>query len=208
MIQTVIFDLSEVLIAGLLGVEEELSPRLSLPPEAVLAAFGGDLLDEICRGEITEEQYLARILVREKWDISQDELKQIIRLNFHRRVAGMDAILERLAARCDLFLLSDHAREWAKYIQDQHPFLQMFKERLFSYELRQVKKEPSTFTKVLHIIQRKPEDCLLIDDSPTNIASAASVGVKGIRFENAAQLSMNLNDMNFRDEISTMKRSA
>jgi len=207
MIRTVIFDLSEVLIAGLLGVEEALSPRLSLPPEAVLAAFGGDVLDEICRGEITEGQYLARILAREGWDIPEGELKQIIRLNFHRRIPGMDEILGGLATQCEVFLLSDHAREWAEYIQAKHSFLQIFKMRLFSFELRQVKKEPSTFTKVLHIIQRKPEDCLLIDDSPTNIASAASVGIKGIRFENAAQLSMNLNDMNFRDEISTMKRS-
>ncbi|MBM3179841.1 MAG: hypothetical protein FJZ86_05750 [Chloroflexi bacterium] len=66
MIRTIIFDLSEVLIAGLLGAEKTLSPRPSLPPETILAALGGNLLDKIYRGEITEKQYLARILVREK----------------------------------------------------------------------------------------------------------------------------------------------
>jgi HAD superfamily hydrolase (TIGR01509 family) len=196
MTQTIIFDLSEVLIAGLLGVEQTLAQRLSMPPETILAALGGDLLNEICQGAITEEHYLARILASEKWDVSESELKQTIRENFHHRVAGMDGVLEKLAAQRELFLLSDHAREWAGYIQDMHPFLRIFRARFFSYELRQVKKDPSTFTRVLQLIQREPEECLLIDDSPTNIASAASVGIKGIRFENAAQLSSNLAGMN------------
>jgi hypothetical protein len=61
MIRTIIFDLSEVLIAGLLGVEHILSPRLSLPPETILAALGGGSLRELCRGLITEEEYLAGV---------------------------------------------------------------------------------------------------------------------------------------------------
>lgn len=196
MIRTIIFDLSEVLIAGLLGVEKALSLRLSLPPATILAVLGGDLLIEICRGEITEEQYLGRILANEGWDISEGELKQAIRLNFHRRIPGMNGILNELAVKYEVFLLSDHAREWAEYIQTEHSFLHILRTRLFSYELQQIKKVPSTFTKVLQIIQRKPEECLLIDDSPMNIISAKSVGLKGIRFENATQLSNNLHDMN------------
>lgn len=72
----------------------------------------------------------------------------------------------------------------------------MFRERFFSYELGRVKKDPVTFTMVLQRIKRQPEECLLIDDSPVNIASAESVGIKGIRFENAVELTNRLVGMN------------
>ena len=39
-IKTIIFDLSEVLVAGLCGVDETLAPRVGSPPSEVLSAGG------------------------------------------------------------------------------------------------------------------------------------------------------------------------
>ncbi len=104
----------------------------------------------------------------------------------------MEMLLDQLAMRHELVLLSDHAREWIEYIQEIHPFLRLFQSHHFSYELRQIKRQPSTFTKVLQRIQRQPSECLFIDDSPSNIASAAAIGLAGIQFENAQQLAKEL----------------
>lgn len=70
MIRTIIFDLSEVLIPGLIGIEEPLSVRLQVASEEVLAAFGGRLLEDLCRGNLSEDVYLSRIVRAERWEIS------------------------------------------------------------------------------------------------------------------------------------------
>ena len=47
MLYTIIFDLSEVLISGLLGIERPLSEELQILEEKVLPAFGGGLLEAL-----------------------------------------------------------------------------------------------------------------------------------------------------------------
>src|SRR5436305_1202527 len=69
-IRVIIFDLSEVLIAGLCGVEESLALRFRRPGPEILSAFGGELLIRLCRGEISEDFYLESIIANNAWEIS------------------------------------------------------------------------------------------------------------------------------------------
>jgi FMN phosphatase YigB (HAD superfamily) len=192
MIRTMIFDLSEVLIAGLVGIEKSLSTRLRIRENLVLPAFGGDHLEDVLCGRITEDYYLTQITRRQGWDISVDELKDVIRANLERRVPGMDAVLGRLSVRRDLVLLSDHAIEWVEYVRSVHPFLRVFRAQFYSCELGQTKREPSTFRRALREIDREPHECLFIDDYHKNIAVATSEGIRSILFESAEQLSREL----------------
>ncbi len=184
----IIFDLSEVLIFGLVGVEKNLSPIVQLPEHEILKCFSGSLLQEICRGEISEDAYLQQILTIQGWSISAEALKINIRTNFHREVEGTRSILLHLAKKHEVVLLSDHAREWITYIKSVHPFLNEFKRTFFSYELGKTKKDSRTFEEVLEKIACQANECWLIDDSAENIAIAASVGINGIQFQNAKQL--------------------
>jgi FMN phosphatase YigB (HAD superfamily) len=190
--RTLIFDLSEVLIAGLLGIEKPLASRLRIAKRAVRPAFTGQLLEELCCGRISEDEYLTRILARKRWRIAPAEVKRIIRENFHRRVPGMQRLIPRLARRYELVLLSDHAAEWAAHIREVHPWLGIFKSQFFSFELKQTIREPSTFQRVLAAIGRRADVCLLIDDSAKNVIAAASIGLPGIRFTSARALAREL----------------
>jgi HAD superfamily hydrolase (TIGR01509 family) len=190
--RTLIFDLSEVLIAGLLGIEKPLAARLHLDEATVLPAFAGRPLVDLCCGRLSEDEYLARILRRQQWDVTAAEVKRIIRRNFHRHVPGMAPLLRRLARTHELVLLSDHAAEWAAYIRRIHPWLKIFPHRFFSFELKQTKRSSSTFRKVLAAIGRRPGECLLVDDSAQNLAAAAAIGLAGIRFTSAAALARDL----------------
>lgn len=182
MTPTLIFDLSEVLIAGLLGIEKPLAVRLQLDPQAVLSAFAGQPLQDICCGRLSENEYLTEIIQHQQWDLSLPSLKDIIRGNFHQRVPGMVELITQLAEQYELILLSDHAVEWVEYIHTIHPFLNLFRAQFFSFELKQIKREPSTFQNVLQILERKPEECLFVDDSAKNVNAAASIGLPGIQF--------------------------
>lgn len=183
----IIFDLSEVLIFGLVGVEKNLATALRLPESEVLKCFARQL-EEICRGEISEDKFLQEILTQQGWDISLELLKKNIRDNFHREVEGTRSILLHLSQKYEVILLSDHAREWVAYIRSVHPFLNELKRTYFSYELGRTKKDPRTFEELLQQMSCQANECWLIDDSAENIKVAASVGINGIQFKNAKQL--------------------
>jgi FMN phosphatase YigB (HAD superfamily) len=192
MAQCIIFDLSEVLIAGLVGVEVELTRLLLLPEAEILSSFGGEGFEDLLVGRISEDAYLQRLIAREGWRIRLAPLKAAIRRNFHREVAGAVNLLRDVASRHPVVLLSDHAAEWIAYIQGIHPFLRVFDHAFFSYELRRTKADPQTFVQVLDVLSLPPASCLFVDDNPQNVRVAESVGMPGIRFRSAGQLAAEL----------------
>ena len=192
LVECVIFDLSEVLIAGLVGVENVLASELGVSKEAVLPALSADPFIDLLIGEVSEDAYLEHVVVREKWTINIDRLKRVIRDNFHNEVEGSLSIIADLSPKYDLVLLSDHAREWIEYIRTVHPFLGMFMRGFFSFELRMTKDQPQTFKHILGALEREPEECVFIDDNPGNVVTAESVGIRSIRFRSAEQLRTDL----------------
>ena len=192
MVECVIFDLSEVLIAGLVGIEKVLAHELRVPEDRILPRFAGNMRDQLFLGEISEGEYLNDVISNAGWKIHIGKLKEVIRDNFHREVPGTHAILSKLIPMVDLVLLSDHAREWVSYIHSIHPFLNQFQQTFFSYDLRSIKKDPQTFSIVLDQIAVNPQNCLFIDDNVNNVRVAESVGIASIQFENAKQLSSEL----------------
>lgn len=193
MIRTLIFDLSEVIIAGLFGLEKILAPQVGMQEREVMRFFGGDLLQAaICCGQISEKEYLSQLLARSGWPLSQQYLKNLIRANFHTEVPGMRPLLERLSELYELALLSDHAREWAAYLRSVHSVFDLFQVVFFSYELGQTKRSPETFRQVSQKLDRQPGECLFIDDNSENVARAESVGMTGITFISAEDLETQL----------------
>jgi HAD superfamily hydrolase (TIGR01509 family) len=186
--RTLIFDLSEVIIAGIVGVEHPLAARLGLPAAGLLDRFAGAQLDNLCRGLLSEDAYLRFVIARAGWEISPAELAAFLRANFHKEVPGTEPILRALAPHHQLVLLSDHCREWIADIERIHPLLALFEHRFYSFELGSLKKEPSTFATVLARLGRAAAECLLIDDSETNTAVATRCGLRTIHFTGAADL--------------------
>jgi FMN phosphatase YigB (HAD superfamily) len=191
-IRHVIFDLSETLISGLIGVERVLASELGVPEESIWPSLGRAGLYEFFKGRTSERAYLEQIIRHEGWPTDVARLKAVIRANFHHEVDGSLAILADLARRYEVALLSDHGREWVAYIRTIHSFFDLFGHTFFSFDLGSIKKNPATFRAVLDALPAAPEDCLFIDDSPTNVQVAGSVGIPGIRFESARQLAAEL----------------
>jgi FMN phosphatase YigB (HAD superfamily) len=192
MIRCIIFDLSEVLIAGLVGIERGLTQELSVPEDKILPCFAGSLRYKLFVGSISEDTYLKQIITRERWEIDIARLKTVIRDNFHNEVEGSLHVLMDLASRYELVLLSDHAREWVSFIESIYPFLKVFKHTFFSYNSKRTKKDPEAFFKALNAMSLSPQNCLFIDDSPKNVKVAEWVGIPSIHFVNAEQLATEL----------------
>ena len=188
----IIFDLSEVFIAGLPGIERRVSRRLSIPVDGILNCFAGGPLIQVLEGRISEDAYLGGILERTGWNLDLKSLKRMLRDNFHVRIEGSLDILREVARSHRVVMLSDHVREWVRYITSIHAFLDVFDERFYSYELGKTKSDPAVFPDILDVLGFEPGECLFIDDRIQNVRNAESVGLPSIHFRDARQLRIDL----------------
>jgi HAD superfamily hydrolase (TIGR01509 family) len=192
MITTIIFDLSEVLISGLIGIEKELAPLVNLSEDKFLGGLWTDSFKELLKGKISEDEYLNDIFERNKWETNKELFKAIVRKNFHNEVEGMIGLITELNKNCKLILLSDHAKEWIEYIDKIHPFLNLFDKKYFSFQSGEIKREKRAFELLLNENNLSPAECVFIDDNPTNIMVAKEVGLITIQFNGIVNLQKQL----------------
>lgn len=116
MITTIIFDLSEVYLTGLLGIEEEISKFINKPPEEVLNDINDELLILLFKGKITEDYFWENINTKKSWNIDPILLKKLVRNNFNE-ISGTRDIIEELKKSFKLGLLSVHSKEWIEFCE-------------------------------------------------------------------------------------------
>ena len=194
MIKNIIFDMSEVIISGYHGVEKILEQQYAIPEEAWerQRLSKNELFLNLMRGNLSEEAYLEELLQGTNWNISIEQLKTAIRSNLNRPVPGTMKVVRELKGKYQLILLSDYVREWMKYIEERNEDLRIFDKKIFSYNIGTTKSEVETFETVLEQTKIVANETLFIDDYEKNVKNAEAVGIHGIVFENAEQLSKTL----------------
>jgi phosphoglycolate phosphatase-like HAD superfamily hydrolase len=192
MIKYLIFDLSEVLIRGILGVEVPLSKVLNRSQKSILDGLCGVGLEDLCRGKISENTFLKNVIIQEKWSIEITELKKYLRQNFQIKIDKMPELIKLLSSDYDIILMTDHCREWIKYIEDQHEFMKLFSRKYFSFKTGLIKSDQEAFSTLMQIKKLDPEEVLFIDDNPNNIWTAEQVGIRGILFKDQTQFEKSL----------------
>ena len=203
MIKNIIFDLSEVIISGYRGIEEVVlesqygtfENQKLLENEADLDSMReNETFLNLLRGKLTEEEYLNYVLKNKNWNVSVEQLKTVIRSNLNKPIPGTMEIVKQLKAKGNyqLILLSDHAREWMEYIEENNKDLNIFDKKIFSYDIGAVKSDKQTFKTVLEQTGIVADETLFIDDYEKNVKNAEAVGIHGIVFENADQLKKTL----------------
>jgi FMN phosphatase YigB (HAD superfamily) len=188
MIRALLFDLSDVLVVGLTGIGARLQTILPYPADEILRQLRGDAMLDFLLGYCSEEEYLGRVKHDYGWEPDIDQIKAIIRQHFKTAIPGAGAIVASLAKDYPLYLLSDHGREWARYIEAEHAFLGLLRRRFYSFELHLRKNNPEVYREVLRQIGVPAAECLFIDDRPGFLAAASQAGLAGIQFEGSEQL--------------------
>ena len=192
MIKNIIFDLSEVIISGYHGVETLLRNQYGIPEQDFREQkqLKNEFFLDSMRGNLSEDEYLKELLQGMNWNISIEQLKVAIRQNLNQPIPGTMEIVKQLKEKGNyqLILLSDHVREWVKYIEENNKDLQMFDKKIFSYDIGVVKSDKQTFKIVLEQTRIIADETLFIDDYEKNVKNAEAVGIHGIVFENAEQL--------------------
>jgi glucose-1-phosphatase len=99
-----------------------------------------------------------------------------------------DALLESLAARYRLLLLSNtNAIHW-ETIRENYPMIRYFHDLILSFEVHSMKPEPEIFQAAVARAGCRAEECFFTDDIADNVEAAKRLGMDAVQFESAAQL--------------------
>jgi 2-haloacid dehalogenase len=96
------------------------------------------------------------------------------------------------AAGYPLYGLSNWAQEKFELIRPKYDFFDCFDDILISSTVKLVKPDPRIFEIFLARINRRADECVYIDDSAVNAATASRLGFVTIHFESPAQLAAEL----------------
>lgn len=195
MIKAIAFDLGEVLINGLIGMEK----ILNAPPE-IINNFNkkisqGSLID-LFTGKISEEDYWEEIINSNNWPFSVQELKQKARENFTEVDGTREIILLLKQKGYKIALLSDHFKGWITEINNKFKHHDLFDEIIYSFEVGAIKKQELPFKELIKRLNLNPKEILFVDDGKHNIEIANNLNIKTHLFENSEKLKEHLKNLN------------
>lgn len=190
-ITTVIFDLSEVLLRGMLGAERYISQVVGAP--VTHAQLKVQELDGLFRGRITEDAYWKAVIEQNKWPrADKNRFKEAIRKNF-REIRGTRAVIEKVRwSGYQLGLLSVNGMEWTIFCETMHRYEHLFDTVSYSCDTGFCKPEFQANFGVLRELGVTPGESVLVDDKLVNVCAARRLGMQGIRFLSAWQAERDL----------------
>ena len=103
-----------------------------------------------------------------------------------------EAMLEGLAARYKLVLLSNTNAIHFETIRGNYPLLRHFHERILSYEAHAMKPRREIFQAALDRCGCPPEECFYTDDIAAYVEAARRLVMDAVQFESLAQLEREL----------------
>ncbi len=194
MIKTFIFDLGKVIVPF------ELDNHIKI-------------LESVCDLEYTEirDKVFAaeELILFEKGEISARQLFEFLqkllglRMEFEEFVAAWNsifslepiiapALIEKLAAKYRLIILSDTNRLHFDFIREHFPILDFFDDFVVSYELGYVKPAPEIFRAAVIKAECLAEECFFTDDKEINVRGAVEFGINAVQFHSPEQFAAEL----------------
>lgn len=194
MIDSIVFDLSEVLLNGFVGFEQRLSTNLNLNTLDKSNSLYDDVFFELMRGEISENIFWSKVIKKNHWPTSVNTLKKQVRNNF-AEIPGTREVISSLQGKYKLGLLSNHSAEWISYCQSKFNFEPLFNHCTYSFSEGICKPNTLIFNKVLKRLGSDAKNCIFIDDSLENIDAAKMLGFQAIQFSTAQNLKNELDSL-------------
>jgi putative hydrolase of the HAD superfamily len=143
---------------------------------------------ELDRGTLALEDAIRR--AAQRTDIAPAEITRLLAAVPPSLVPIPDTVdlLYRLNARgYPLYCLSNMGFASIEYLERTHRFFEVFSGAVISCRLKLCKPEPAIYEHALKTYDLKPQDTVFIDDVEANVVGAARLGIRTVRFENAAQ---------------------
>lgn len=122
--------------------------------------------------------------------LPDDWLKQLneVRLSALQEIPGMVNVVKCLKKQGFQTALLSNVRKSQAQIKRKLGFYELFHPSVLSYEINIRKPDPKAYHYLLNKLNLPPQEVLFIDNKTDNIATAKSLGMDAILFENTPQL--------------------
>jgi len=194
MITTFLFDLGGVFFeADWKSINKQLYEKTgvyALP----LDGSRHDFYLEFLVGKISIDDYFDRLRKAEKSNVSLERLKQEYKKAYikHSKIdKNMISLLKKLHKKYYCVCVTS-TNMFHEEINRERGLFKEFDKVFTSSDLKELKNETKIFKIVLAKINKKPEECIFIDDKEDHIKNAESLRIKGIHFKSFKQLKEDL----------------
>jgi FMN phosphatase YigB (HAD superfamily) len=99
-----------------------------------------------------------------------------------------ESLLEGLAARYRLLMLSNTNAIHFDTIRQNYPMIRHFHDLILSYEVKAMKPRPEIFQAAVARAGCRPEECFFTDDMAEFVEGAKRLGIDAVQFQSAEQL--------------------
>jgi len=191
-IENIIFDLGNVLIDVDFTVFYQKLGYFPKPDELKKAK---QVITKFEAGQIAVDRFIEEL--NEHWNLqlNVDEFKQIW-TNLFSANQQMIALAEDLSKKYPVYILSNTDEIHFPYIWNKFSELHFFQDRLLlSYQLGTVKPNPEIYQSACQKYDLNPETTVFIDDKAENVASACSLGFRGIVHKNYRETKQELDEI-------------
>lgn len=193
-ITTVFFDLGGVCLSN--GWDHEQRQVVARSLGIDYEAFDSrhrQVVDSLERGQLTLEEYLEWTMFYEPRPFTIEyvigEMQQLS-TPFGETLQLVRALREQ--GGCLLATINNESRELNEYRIERFGLRELFTAFFTSCYLNLLKPQPEHYRRAMQITQRRPDECLYVDDRPMNVEVARILGMHPIRFTDAAQLEADL----------------
>lgn len=133
-------------------------------------------------GRLSRDEFLAEIRNYVQFEGSDEELVRVWEDIFVENLP-MNSLVESLARRMPLFLLSNTNCIHREYLLRVFPVFRHFQGGVYSYEVGLLKPDPSIFLLAAKTLGVEPSRTLYLDDMPENARAARSVGYQVVEYD-------------------------
>jgi epoxide hydrolase-like predicted phosphatase len=189
-IKTILFDLGGVIVPFDFKLAyARLAPLCGCEPADIpIRIRSTDLVTRFETGRMSPEEFVEELSIVLGLKITFEEFRDLWTCIFLPHTLVADALLENLASRYRLMLLSNTNPIHFDMVQANYPLLRHFHDRVLSYEAGAVKPSSKIFQAAIQRAQCKPEECFFTDDILINIEAARKHGLDAVQFQSSAQL--------------------
>jgi len=140
-------------------------------------------------GQITLNEYLDRTLFYRQRSFSREEFTAFMFAQ-SKEYPDVRGILDKVASSGKYFVgaINNEPLELNQYRIEAFHLRRNFQVFFSSCYVHSRKPEETIFRVALEVTQRRPEQCLFIDDRPLNLDSPRRLGINTVHHQNAAQL--------------------
>jgi len=193
MYKAVIFDLGKVLVhfdfkPGYRALEA-LCPFSAADIPKRIASTG--LVERFETGLVEPRDFFRELSAHLRLEVDYDRFCRIWSSIFSE-VLIPESMLQSLAARYRLLLLSNTNALHFEMIRANYPLLRHFHALILSYEVKAMKPQPEIFQAAVDRAGCRPEECFYTDDIADYVAAACRLGIDAVQFRSAGQLQAEL----------------